>query len=503
MILLDGLHLDLDTFRAVVLEHRACALSDAARRGMTASADLVAELAEGEAAIYGINTGFGDLANVRIPPEKTRLLQERLLLSHAAGIGEPLSDSIVRGMLLLRANALARGNSGIRPRVVEALLALLNGDLLPIVPSRGSVGASGDLAPLAHLALPLIGHGRVRLQGREVPVEEGLAQLALEPLELRPKEGLALINGTQAMTSLLALAVLEVGRLLRICDLVGALSTDALRAADTPFDRRLHALRPHPGQLASAANLWGLMQGSAIRASHREHDVRVQDPYCIRCMPQVHGAARDTWTLAASTLAVEMNAVTDNPLVFADTREVLSGGNFHGEPIAFAADFLAIAVAELASISERRIEKLTNASFSGLPPFLVAEAGLNSGFMIAQVTAAALVAEMRVLCHPASVDSIPTSADKEDHVSMGMGAALKLHAVIEHGRTVLAIELLAAAQGVDLLRPLRSSDPLERLHGDFRERVDTWDRDREMAPAIEAAIVFLGDPIEPHLKSLD
>lgn len=503
MIQIDGRHLDLDSFRAVVLDRRSCGLSDAARQGMTDASDLVATLAAGDAAIYGINTGFGDLANVRIPPDQTRVLQKRLLLSHAAGIGDPLPDTAVRGMLLLRANALARGYSGIRPRVVEALLDLLNGDLLPIVPSRGSVGASGDLAPLAHLALPLIGHGRVRRDGQEIAVEEGLSQLGLEPFELLPKEGLALINGTQAMTSLLALAALESERLVRVADLVGALSTDAMRCADTPFDPRLHALRPHPGQVASAANLWGLLQGSKIRASHRTHDVRVQDPYCIRCMPQVHGAARDTLTQITSTLTVELNAVTDNPLVFADRAEVLSGGNFHGEPIAMAADFLAIALTELAAISERRLEKLTNASFSGLPPFLVADAGLNSGFMIAQVTAAALVAEMRVLCHPASVDSIPTSADKEDHVSMGMGAALKLHAVLDHCRTVLSIELLAAAQGVDLLRPLRTSAPLEALHRDVRRGIDTWDQDREMSPAIEAAVRFVSAEIEPHLEALE
>ncbi|MGH9361875.1 MAG: HAL/PAL/TAL family ammonia-lyase, partial [Thermoanaerobaculia bacterium] len=345
-------------------------------------------------------------------------------------------------MLLLRANTLACGHSGVRLELVEVLLALLDAGVLPVVPSRGSVGASGDLAPLAHHALPLIGRGRVRVKGLEMPTAEGLQRAGLAPLTLGPKEGIALINGTQGMTALLALAGLEARRLVRLADLIGAASTDALRGTDGAFDPRIHALRPHPGQLASAANLFALLRGSAIRESHRHGDVRVQDPYSLRCMPQVHGAVRDLLADVERKLAIEINAVTDNPLVFPEEAEILSGGNFHGEPMALAADVLAIGLAELASISERRIEKLTNTAFSGLPPFLVEDAGLNSGFMIAQVTAAALVAENKVLCHPASVDSIPTSADKEDHVSMGMGAALKLGSVVANVRRVLAIELL-------------------------------------------------------------
>jgi len=484
---IDGATLDLGMFADVALSGASCRLAAAAaervRRGRAAVEGL---LASGEA-IYGVNTGFGDLARVRIPADKLATLQERLLLSHAAGVGEPLPDAAVRGMLLLRANALARGHSGVRVEVVEALLALLAANVLPVVPSRGSVGASGDLAPLAHLALPLIGRGRVRQGGEELPVEEGLRRAGLRPLRLEAKEGLALINGTQAMTSLLALAALEARRLVKAADLVGALSTEALRGTDTAFDERIHALRPHPGQRSSAANLWRLMRGSAIRESHRVNDVRVQDPYCVRCMPQVHGAVRDVLSDVERRLEIEMNAVTDNPLVFPEQGEILSGGNFHGEPMALAADMLAIAVAELGSIAERRIEKLTNTAFSGLPPFLVEDAGLNSGFMIAQVTAAALASENKVLCHPASVDSIPTSADKEDHVSMGMGAALKLGTVVENVRRILAIELLAAAQGVDLLRPLRSSAPLEALHAEVRRRIAPWDVDREMAPDLAAA----------------
>jgi histidine ammonia-lyase len=470
---------------------------------MAASRRVVEAAVASGAAVYGVNTGFGDLANVRIPAAQLRTLQERLVLSHAAGVGEPLADAAVRGMLVLRANALARGHSGVRPELVDALLALHAADVLPVVPSRGSVGASGDLAPLAHLALPLLGRGRVRIAGVEAPALDGLRRAGLAPLQLEPKEGLALINGTQAMTALLALAVLEARRLARIADLAGALSTDALRGTDAAFDARLHALRPYPGQRASAANLWRLLQGSAIRESHRAGDRRVQDPYSLRCMPQVHGAARDLTADVAAKLAVEMNAVTDNPLVFADSGDIVSGGNFHGEPMALAADVLALALAELGAISERRVEKLTNAGASGLPPFLVRDAGLNSGFMLAQVTAAALASENKGLCHPASVDSIPTSADKEDHVSMGMGAALKLQPVTANVRRILAIELLAAAQGIDLLRPLTSSPPLEALHAALRVRVPMWTEDREMAPDLAAAEAFLGPEIDPHLAGLD
>ncbi len=502
MIEIDGTSLTLKELGAVALRGESCVLSAAARERVRAGREAIERaLARGEA-IYGVNTGFGDLACVRIPDDRLAVLQERLLVSHAAGMGEPLDDAAVRTMLLLRANTLACGHSGVRPALVEALLALLEAGVLPLVPSRGSVGASGDLAPLVHLALPLLGRGRVRVKGVEMPAAEGLRQAGLAPLVLGPKEGLALINGTQGMTALLALAALAARRLVRLADLIGAASTDALRGTDAAFDPRIHALRPHPGQVASAANLYALLRGSAIRESHRHGDVRVQDPYSLRCMPQVHGAVRDLLADVERKLAIEMNAVTDNPLVFPEEDEVLSGGNFHGEPMAFAADLLAIALAELGSISERRIEKLTNTAFSGLPPFLVEDAGLNSGFMIAQVTAAALVAENKVLCHPASVDSIPTSADKEDHVSMGMGAALKLGVVVANVRRVLAIELLAAAQGIDLLRPLASSPPLERLHAAVRSRVAPWHEDREMAPDLAAAEELLRGGLDAHLAGL-
>ncbi|MBV8200652.1 MAG: histidine ammonia-lyase [Acidobacteria bacterium] len=522
-ITIDGSSLTLESFARVVIGRAPCELARPARQRVKKGREVIERALAGGEVVYGVNTGFGVLAQVRIEPDKLLALQRHLLLSHAAGVGEPLPDAAVRGMLLLRANTLARGHSGVRPAVIEALLALLNHDLLPVVPSRGSVGASGDLAPLAHLALPLIGRGTMRAGGGGAPMtaEEGLRRAGLSPLVLQAKEGLALINGTQAMTSLLALAALEARRLVKAADLTGALSADALRCTDCAFDPRIHALRPHPGQQASAANLWRLLQGSAIRESHREGDIRVQDPYSIRCMPQVHGAVRDLLADVETKLGIEINAVTDNPLVVEleppaavarSTRAkgaapdagsaVLSGGNFHGEPMALAADVLAIALSELGAISERRIEKLTNAAFSGLPPFLARGAGLDSGFMLAHVTAAALASEDKGLAHPAAVDSIPTSADMEDHVSMGMGAALKLGKMVDNVRWVLAIELAAAAQGIDLLRPLTSSLPLEALHASVRTRIARWDEDREMAPDLAAAADFLRDGIDPHLQEL-
>ncbi|MDX1512456.1 MAG: histidine ammonia-lyase [Gammaproteobacteria bacterium] len=501
MVEIDGKSLDLESYRSVVFGGAPCRMSAAAGRLVAAARNTVLETLERDQAVYGVNTGFGDLARVRIEADKLSLLQERLILSHCAGVGDPLPGHAVRGMLLLRANTLSRGHSGVRAEIIDALLTMLNANVLPVVPSRGSVGASGDLAPLAHLAAPLLGKGTVTVGGIEMTAGEGLDRAGLTPFQLEPKEGLALINGTQAMTALLANAVFEIRRLVRISDLVAALSVDALRGTDAAFDPRLHALRPYVGQQTSAANLWMLLSGSEIRESHRIGDVRVQDPYSLRCAPQVHGAARDLLTDAEYKLAIEMNAVTDNPLIFPDDGAIVSGGNFHGEPIAMAADTLCIGVAELGNISERRIEKLTNTAFSGLPPFLVEDAGLNSGFMMAQVTAAALASENKVYAHPASVDSIPTSADKEDHVSMGMGATLKLENVISNTITILAIELLCAAQGIDLLRPLRSSPALEELHAGVRQHVDTWHEDRQMSADIGQARRFL-DEIDPYLRKL-
>ena len=502
MVELDGSNLDLAAFARIVAGGVRCTLTAAARERMAAARAVVERVVESGEPTYGINTGFGDLATVKIDGDQVSELQRRLLLSHSAGVGAPLEPEAVRGMLVLRANTLAQGFSGIRAEVVDLVLALLERDLLPVVPRKGSVGASGDLAPLAHLSLALIGEGPVSFEGETMPAAEALAKAGLEPVTLGAKEGLALINGTQAMTALTALSALELRRLVKSADLIGALSTEALRGADTAFEARLSALRPHAGQRMSAANLWSLLQGSEIRESHRDNDLRVQDPYSVRCMPQVHGAVRDALGDAESRLVVEMNSVTDNPLVFADAGDVISGGNFHGEPIAMAADFLAIAAAELGAISERRVEKLTNAAHSGLPPFLVERAGLDSGFMMAQVTAAALASENKGLAHPASVDSMPTSADQEDHVSMGMGAALKLRRSVRNTRRILAIELLGAAQGIDLLRPLRSSAPLEALHERVRGVVSRWDEDRLMAPDLAAAECLLGGAIDDLLETL-
>ncbi|MCH7665865.1 MAG: histidine ammonia-lyase [Acidobacteria bacterium] len=518
MLEISGHGLTLEAFARVTEGGATVTLAVAARERVERGRCAIEEILGRDEPVYGVNTGFGLLASRRIPEEQLAELQRRLLLSHAAGVGRPLRPATVRGMLLLRANALAQGHSGVRPEVIDRLLELLNLDLLPVVPSRGSVGASGDLAPLAHLALPLIGMGSVsaaRVAGagglsagagrEEQPAAEALGKAGLEPLTLEAKEGLALINGTQAMTTLLALGALSARRQTKIADLIGALSTDAIRGTDSGFDPRVHRLRPHPGQEASARNLWALFQGSAIRESHRVDDPRVQDPYSFRCMPQVHGAVRDVLADVVRKLDIEMNSVTDNPLVFPDQdgeAQVISGGNFHGEPMALAADFLSIAVAELGSISERRIEQLTDPKFSDLPAFLVENSGLNSGFMIAHVAAAALASENKTLCYPASVDSIPTSAGQEDHVSMGMGAALKLGRVLDNTLQILAIELLAACQGIEFRRPLKTSPALEKVYRDVRATIPPWTENRVMADDLKAALEFLRSGVEPHLERL-
>lgn len=488
-VTLDGKGLTLERLEAVArrgakvhLDAATLARIGRSRRG------IEARVAAGEV-IYGVNTGFGRLADVQIPPENLARLQLNLLRSHACGVGEPFPEDVVRAMLLLRANVLAGGYAGVRPAVLEKLVALLNAGVHPVVPSQGSVGASGDLAPLAHLALPLVGEGEAWVGGERLPGAEALARAGLTRLELAPKEGLALINGTQAMTAVAALALLDAERLLAVADTVAAMSVDALQGTDTAFLEEIHAARPHPGQVASARNLWNVMQGSEIRAAHHAC-TRVQDAYSLRCTPQVHGAARDALRYLRATLEVEVNAATDNPMVLPDGR-VVSGGNFHGAPVAAACDFAAIALTSAASISERRAARLVTPEHSGLPPFLVEASGLNSGFMMAQVTAAALVSECKTLAHPASVDSIPTSAGREDHVSMGTWAARKLARVVENLRTVLAVELLEAAQGIELRRPLRSSPPLERAVAAVRERVPALDADRFLHADILAAASLL------------
>ena len=501
MVLLDGSSLTLEALGRVAHEREALALADGARARVRAARALVDHHAAGDAAVYGINTGFGSLADVKIPHDQLASLQLNLLRSHAAGVGDPLPVPVVRALMALRANVLAKGFSGIREETLDALIALLNAGLHPRVPSRGSVGASGDLAPLAHLALVLVGEGRLLDDGVRVSGEHGdtvlgarvrgatvlgtLQAHGLSPVVLQAKEGLALINGTQASTAVLALAVLDAARLARAADIACALSVDALRGSLHPFEARIHAARPVPGQAASAANLFALLTGSGINASH-DHCGKVQDAYALRCAPQVHGSAREAITFAHRLAAIEANAATDNPMVFADTGDIVSGGNFHGAPMALAADTLTIGMAQLATISERRTDRMMTTAESGLPPFLIRESGLHSGLMMAHVTAAALTSEIKTLSHPAAADTIPTSAGREDHVSMSMGAALKAARVVELARQVISIELLAAAQAIDLLAPLSTSPALARIHAAMRARVPMLTADRPPAPDIDA-----------------
>ena len=465
MINLDGNSLTLDELVAIAVDFAPVSLTDGARDRVQASRAVVDEFVDRDAPAYGLNTGFGSFAEVKIPPESLSQLQINLLRSHAAGVGDPLPVPVVRATIALRANVLAKGFSGIRLETLERLVELLNRRVHPVVPSRGSVGASGDLAPLAHIALVLIGEG---------DVSEGVRPA---PLRLAPKEGLALINGTQPSTALLGLAVAEAEQLTRVADIAAALSIDGLQGSSHPFDPRIHAARPFAGQAASAANLSALLAGSGINAAHANCG-RVQDAYSMRCAPQVHGAAREACRFAHDVFAIEANAATDNPMVFADSREIVSGGNFHGAPVAMAADLLCIGLAQLATISERRSDRLVNPALSGLPAFLTRHGGLHSGLMMAQVTAAALASELKTQAHPASVDSIPTSGNKEDHVSMSMAAALKAARAVALARSVLAIELLCASQAIDLLAPLETSPPLARVHAAIRARVSTLDDDR-------------------------
>ena len=472
MIFLDGNSFTLDQLVAIAREFVEVSLTDAARARVNAARAVVDEFADRETPTYGINTGFGSFAEVRIPHQSLSQLQVNLLRSHAAGVGDPLPVPVVRATIALRANVLAKGFSGVRLETLERLVEMLNRRVHPVVPSRGSVGASGDLAPLAHIALVLIGEG-------DVP--DGVR---LAPLSLAPKEGLALINGTQPSTALLGLAVADAERLTRVADIAAALSIDGLQGSTRPFEARIHAARPYAGQRVSAQNLATLLADSGINAAHANCG-RVQDAYSMRCAPQVHGAAREACRFAHDVFAIEANAATDNPMVFADTRDVVSGGNFHGAPVGIAADLLCIGLAQLATISERRSDRLVNPALSGLPAFLTRHGGLHSGLMMAQVTAAALTSELKTLAHPASVDSIPTSGNKEDHVSMSMAAALKAARAVDLARSVIAIELLCASQAIDLLAPLRTSPPLARVHATIRARVSTLEEDRPPSNDIE------------------
>ena len=478
--------LTLATLRQVHEQPVALRLSAHDRGRIAVSSSLVDKIIAAGDAAYGINTGFGLLAQTRIPADQLELLQRNLLLSHAAGVGDALPDPVVRLILVLKINALARGHSGITMAVMEALLALLEHEVYPVIPAQGSVGASGDLAPLAHLSMVLLGIGHVRVRGAVLPAAEGLSLAGLEPLKLRAKEGLALINGTQVSAALALAGLFGAEDVFAGAVVAGAMSVDALKGSDSPFDERIHKVRGQPGQIAVAREYRDLIAGSAIRASHLDC-TRVQDPYSFRCQPQVMGACLDLIRNVSATLGLEANAVTDNPLLFAEEGDVLSGGNFHGEPVAFAADTLALALAEIGNLSERRTAVLVDPKMSGLPAFLVENSGVNSGFMMAQVTAAALVSENKTIATPCSIDSIPTSANQEDHVSMATHAARRLRRMVDNAAAVVGVELLAAAQGIDFHRPARSSPSLERVHADIRGEVPFYAVDRYFAPDIQAA----------------
>ncbi len=490
MLLQPG-QLNLEQLQAIHAGLQELTLPESSRALIRASQRVVQAAADGDAPVYGVNTGFGKLANQRISKAQLQTLQLNLIRSHSVGVGEPLSPPVLRLMLALKAASLARGHSGVREVVVDTLLAVHNAGLVPCVPSQGSVGASGDLAPLAHMTLALMGEGDMLVDGRRVASATALRQAGIAPLVLGAKEGLALINGTQTSTALALHALLSFEPVLEAALVIGALTVDAARGSDGPFDPRIHELRGQPGQIDVAAYYRALLSGSAIRHSHVDGDDRVQDPYSLRCQPQVVGACLDQLRHGALVLLREANAVTDNPLVFAEDGVIVSGGNFHAEPVALAADGMALAIAEVGAIAERRIAMLIDAGVSRLPPFLTADAGLNSGFMIAHVTAAALASENKSLAHPASVDSLPTSANQEDHVSMATFAARRLQAMISNTSSILGIELLAAAQGIEFLRPLQSSPALEQAHALLRQHVPAMAQDRFLAPDIELATTLV------------
>jgi histidine ammonia-lyase len=484
-ITIDGESLTPLAFHRIVSRGAKAELARSCRDRVQRAAEFVREVAEGEESVYGVNTGFGELVRVRIPASDARTVQENLILSHAAGVGEPLDRESVRALLLLRANSLCRGHSGVRPVVIERLLDLLNLDLLPVVPSRGSVGASGDLAPLAHVALGLLGKGDFDHDGRRIGADEAHAILGDSPLGLEPKEGLALVNGTQQMLGLGLLAAIRAEMLLKTAQIAAAMTVEGLEGSHRPFQENLHRLRPHPGQISVARNLRALLRESEIVVAHA-HCGKVQDAYSLRCIPQVLGAAVDVVGRSLKVFEVEMNAVTDNPIVFWEEGEIVSGGNFHGQPIAFALDAAAMALTDAASFSERRTYKLLDNDNEKIPTCLVRDAGINTGLMIVQYTAASLVSECKVLSHPASIDSIPTSAGMEDHVSMGVASALKLRSILDHLETVLAVEVLCAAQALDFQMPNRPGAGAEAGHQLVREHVSHLERDRVLAGDLES-----------------
>lgn len=496
-------HLTLGQLQTIHAGVMQLSLPESSRPIIAASQQVVQRAADGDAPVYGVNTGFGKLANQRISKAQLETLQLNLIRSHSVGVGEPLVPEIIRLMMALKAASLARGYSGVRQVVVDTLLAVHNAGLTPWVPQQGSVGASGDLAPLAHMTLALIGEGDMLVNGQRVPAMQALQQAGIAPLKLGAKEGLALINGTQTSTALALHALLSFEPVLEAALVIGALTIDAARGSDGPFDPRIHLLRGQPGQIDVAQYYRALLKGSDIRNSHLDGDDRVQDPYCLRCQPQVVGACLDQVRHAALVLVREANAVTDNPLVFSEDGAMLSGGNFHAEPVALAADSMALAIAEVGAIAERRIAMLIDSSVSRLPSFLTADAGLNSGFMIAHVTAASLASENKSLAHPASVDSLPTSANQEDHVSMATFAARRLQAMISNTAHILGIELLAAAQGIEFLRPMKSSAALEQAHALLRQQVPALSQDRYLAPDIShAAAMVRNGALSPIFRSL-
>ncbi len=490
---LDGKSLTIRQVYEVAYHYKPVKIAAGARGRMRSARELVEHWVREGKAIYGVTTGFGEFSTVRIDFSNLETLQQNLILSHCSGTGEFLPPEVVRAMMLLRANVLVKGHSGVRPELVDYLVRMVNGDVLPLIPRQGSVGSSGDLVPLSYVGLALMGKGRVlvrdgRRHYQEVGAREGLKKLGLSPLRLRSKEGVALINGTQMMTAYVALAVHKAKELCKVADIAAALSVEVLKGSDVAFDERIHNLRPYAGQKASARNLHTLIRGSLIRESHRYGDPRVQDAYSLRCAPQVHGASRDAVDYVQNITSVEINAATDNPLIFADRKIHLEGGNFHGQPIALAADFLAIALAELANISERRTDQMMHSDVNELPRFLTRHGGVNSGMMILQYVAASLVSENKVLAHPASVDSIPTSAGKEDHNSMGSIAAQKLWQVLKNTQAVVAVELLVAAQGLEFHRPLKSSRGLEAAHRLVRKHIKPLEVDRVLDEDIQKAV---------------
>lgn len=494
----DGKSLTLEQIENFISTNVKIQLTAESKKRVKRARELVDKWVASNEVVYGITTGFGEFANVKISQENIELLQYNLIVSHSVGVGDPLPPFIVKIMMLLRVNALARGHSGIRLTTLQLLIDMINNNIIPVVPSQGSVGSSGDLAPLSHLVLAMIGKGKVQVfknvtdsttePAKPINAKNIFKKFGLEPVALHAKEGLALINGTQMMTAFAAYISIHAKKLLKYSDIAGALSHEALRGTDKAYDKRIHELRPFEGQKNTAQNMLNLIQGSEIRVSHLEDDRRVQDSYSIRCIPQIHGASKDAVEYVCSTVEIELNSVNDNPLIFPEQGDHLEGGNFHGQPIALAMDFMGIALSELANVSERRVERLTNGSLSDLPRFLAVKGGLNSGLMIAQYTAASLVSENKVLAHPASVDSIPTSANQEDHNSMGSIAARKCHQILKNVQKVIAIELITAAQGLEFLKPLKCGIGTDAAYKEIRKFVSPLNKDRVLHKDIDKVI---------------